>query len=120
MEMVRPMTDELDPDLRRLFAQTAESPADEAFVSTVARKTSRARKLQGVALGSAFGLAVALTAAVLASGAGLVANEAAATALQIAASFSASPVGWVAGLALAFAGSLCLRLLGPLRAGWRD
>ena len=46
------MSNELDPGLKRLFAETAEHPADEAFVSAVTARTSREGRiaLSGVPL----------------------------------------------------------------------
>jgi hypothetical protein len=99
------MTDELDPDLRRLFAATADYPADEAFVCAVAARTAGRRpivlrSLPGVALGIA-----------LAAGLGLAASRA---MPLVAPLFDGSPLGWAVGLALAAAGAVCLRIVGPL------
>jgi hypothetical protein len=101
---VSPMTDEIDPDLRRLFAATADPPADEAFVAAVTARTARLRLLTAVA----WGLGLILLAAALAVSAPVFGRMTAALAL--------SPFGWVAGLALAGSGALCARVL----AAWRS
>ena len=105
------MTDELDPGLRRLFASTAESPADEAFIVGVTAKTSRERRL--LLLGRALAGGLLLAVIVAAAGTGLVAalnqGVGAVTVLVIT-----SPTGWAAGLALALAVVVCVRTLKPL------
>jgi hypothetical protein len=102
------MSDDLDPALRRLFAETAEHPADEAFVAAVAGRTARQgpalRRLAAAALPAA-----ALTAAVVV--AGLVLRQGFAVITPL---LTASPLGMAAGLALAFAGAVCVGLLAPL------
>ncbi len=103
------MSDEIDPGLKRVFAQTAEAPADEAFVAEVASKTSRLRRW--CVIGTALGLI--LVAIAVATGLGL----AAASIGPIAAALSASPFGWIAGLAFVGAGALCVRALAGGRAG---
>ena len=109
------MSDELDPGLKRLFAQTAEHPADEAFVSTVSTRTSRDGRIAliGWRLGAAFIVAVALGG--LAGALGLVLNQ---SASLIAPLVNASPAGCATGLALVLAGVICIRGLAPL-AAWR-
>ncbi len=105
------MNDELDPGLRRLFAETAEHPADEAFVTAVTARTSRERRIMMVVRPLARSLVAAAILAVLATALGL-AFEHGQPALT--AVLGASPIGWVAGLALAFAGAVCVRALSPL------
>ena len=111
------MSDELDPGLRRLFAATADSPADEAFVAEVTVKTARERRLvvlrrtlAGVAALAAF------LAAMAAGGQRALGREAA----EIASLVGASPVGWATGLALVFAGVVCVRALAPLLSRGRS
>ena len=110
------MTDELDPGLRRLFAQTAEAPADEAFVASVTAKTSRERRL--VMLGRTLAWALIVAAILAAATMGLV------TTLnqglgKVAALVTASPTGMAAGLAIALAAFVCVRTLTPLFAARR-
>jgi hypothetical protein len=99
------MNNELDPDLRRLFAATADYPADEAFVAAVSAQTARRRP---IALASLSGPALVIA---LAGGLGLAASQA---LPLIAPLFDGSPVGWIVGLALAGAGAVCFRIFGPL------
>ncbi len=104
------MSDELDPGLKRLFAATAEAPADEAFVQGVAARTARERRLgllPRILIGIAVAVLLALSAAVLAP-------MLETSAGSIAALVSSSPVGWAAGLALALAGAICARALAPV------
>ena len=102
------MNDELDPGLRRLFAETADYPADEAFVAAVAAKTSRPRPLLRALAGA---LAASAVVAALALGVGVAVSR---VSPWIAPLLNGSPYGWAAGLALAAAGVVCLRLLAPL------
>ena len=111
--MVSVMNDELDPGLRRLFAETAESPADEAFVAGVTARTSRERRVMLVLRPLAGGLLLAVILAALATGLGVALNQSRAV---IAPLVSASPAGWAAGLALAFAGAVLVRTLAPVFA----
>jgi len=99
------MNDELDPDLRRLFAATADHPADEAFVAAVAAHTPPRRPILLHALS---GAAVVIA---LSIGLGLAASQVSAL---IGPLMNGSPVGWAAGLALALAGAAGVRVLGPL------
>ena len=105
------MSDELDPGLRRLFAETAEHPADEAFVSAVTNRTSRE------------GLFVLITRRLAPAIVPIVAPVALAATLALVAGLSAglitplvdaSPAGLAAGLGFAIAGVICFRLLSPL------
>jgi anti-sigma factor RsiW len=100
------MTDELDPDLRRLFAATADYPADDAFVAAVAHKTAPRRP--GVL---AHALLTGAIVAALAAGLGLALGQ---VANWIGPLATASPFGYVAGLALVVAGAVCVRVLAPL------
>ena len=104
------MSDELDPGLRRLFASTAESPADEAFVAAVTATTSRERRLRmlgrvlaGFVLGAAILALATSLLPTLNQGVGAV------TALV-----TTSPAGMAAGLAIALAAFVCVRTLAPL------
>jgi hypothetical protein len=99
------MKDELDPDLRRLFAATADYPADEVFVASVAARTAGRRP---IVLRT---LPVAALVIALAAGLGLAAIQ---VMPLIAPLFDGSPIGWAVGLALAAAGAACLRTVGPL------
>ncbi len=110
------MSDELDPGLKRLFAQTAEYPADDAFVSAVTARTARESRIALIARRLAPTLGAAVTLGVLASVLGLVLDQ---SAKVIAPLLTASPVGLAAGLGLAVAGLVCFRLLAPL-ASWRS
>ena len=110
------MTNELDPDLRRLFAQTAEAPADEAFVAGVARRTSRERRILALVRPLAMGLVMAAVLAVLASGLGLLLSQSQGVVTTLV---RASPLGWASGLALALAGAVLVRTLAPLLASVR-
>ena len=105
------MTNELDPGLRRLFAETAEAPADEAFVTAVAARTSRERRLMLVVRPLVGGLVLALVLAAVSTALGLAISQ---SQGMISALVSASPLGWICGLALAFAGVVVVRTLGPL------
>jgi len=105
------MSDELDPGLKRLFAETAGHPADEAFVTVVTARTSRERRLTMLVRPLAGGLVAAAAAAALAMTLGLVLNQGRAV---IGPLVSSSPLGWVAGLALVFAGAVCVRSLAPV------
>ena len=107
------MSDELDPGLRRLFASTAEHPADEAFVAQVSRRASRERRLMVLVRALGGGLLLAVVVAALASGLAVAVNQSRAV---IAPLVSASPMGWIAGLALAFAGAVLVRTLAPVVA----
>ena len=60
------MNDELDPVLRRLFAETAERPADEAFVTAVTARTARARLRPSLGRAAAGALVLAAIVAALA------------------------------------------------------
>ena len=104
------MSDELDPGLRRLFAETADSPADEAFVGAVTARTSRERKL-GLVARTLIGVAAL---ALLALFAAVLAPMLEKSAGSVTALVTASPAGWAAGLALALAGAVCVRTLAPL------
>jgi hypothetical protein len=105
------MNDELDPDLKRLFAETAEHPADEAFVSAVTARTTRIWRPSPAVRPLATGALSAVVLGAAAAGLGLAAQQSAAV---IAPLLTASPVGQAAGLALALAGVVCFRLLAPL------
>lgn len=109
--MVSVMNDELDPCLKRLFAETAEHPADEAFVAMVSRTTSRRRRLMALVRALGGGLLLAVVVAALASGLGVALNQ---SRVMISAVIGPSPIGWVAGLALAFAGAVLVRTLAPV------
>jgi hypothetical protein len=102
------MRDELDPDLRRMFASTAESPADEVFVEAVTARTSRERRISFVAAGLGGAAALGALAAVL----GVALQQ---SARMIAPLVTSPPLGLAAGLGLAVAGLICFRLLSPLR-----
>jgi hypothetical protein len=105
------MSDELDPRLKRLFAETAEHPADEAFVEAVAARTQRERHV-GLAAGRLAAAALpALTLGVVAAALGLAAQQ---SFTVVAPLLTASPTGMAASLALAAAGVVCFRLLAPL------
>lgn len=105
------MNDELDPGLRRLFAETAEYPADESFVVAVSARTSHERRIMMVVRPLVRGLIAAAVLAVLATALGLAVNQG---QIVIAAAVSSSPLGWVAGLALALAGAVCALALAPV------
>jgi hypothetical protein len=105
------MSDELDPGLRRLFAETAESPSDETFVAAVTARTSRERRLMLVARPLAVGLVLALVLGAIGTGLGLAFSQ---SQGAISALLTSSPLGGVAGLALAFAGLVVVRTVGPL------
>jgi hypothetical protein len=110
------MTDEIDPDLKRLFAVTAGQPSDEAFVAAVAERTARLRllTLAGAGLGLIL-FAVLLAAAATRFGAAI--DQAALTFGQLAASLSASPFGWIEALSLVLAAALCWRALVQIARG---
>ncbi|HEY5410888.1 MAG TPA: hypothetical protein VIJ94_09190 [Caulobacteraceae bacterium] len=101
------MSDPFDPDLRRLFAATAEHPADEAFVAAVTVRTSRERWITLIARA----LVGALVLAVAAAAFGVVMAQG---VKVIAPLLNASLAGQATGLVLAIAGLVCLRLLAPL------
>ena len=102
---------ETDPGLRRLFAETAEHPADEAFVVGVTVRTSRERRIMMVVRPLVRGLVAAAVLAILATALGLAFEHGQGV---ITAVVSTSPLGWVAGLALVFAGGVCVRALSPV------
>ncbi|HEX4096034.1 MAG TPA: hypothetical protein VHX64_04855 [Caulobacteraceae bacterium] len=110
------MNDELDPGLKRLFAETAEHPADEAFVSAVTRRTSRERRIIMLLRPLAAGLLAALILGALAMGLAVALNEGRSVVADVAPSW---PIGWTAGLALAFAGAVLVRSLAPVVARMR-
>jgi hypothetical protein len=102
------MNDELDPGLRRLFAATADYPADEAFVAEVTAKTVGLRPTgHGMPAALVRGAVVGVLAAAL----GLALAEAAG---PITSLVTATPFGPVTGLALLAAGFVCVRALAPL------
>ncbi len=101
------MNDELDPVLRRLFAETAERPADEAFVTAVTARTARARLRPSLGRAAAGALVLAAIVAALAVGLGLAAT-------LLTRLLDASLVGQAAALALVLAGAVYARVLGPL------
>jgi anti-sigma-K factor RskA len=101
------MSSELDPDLKRLFAQTAEHPADAAFVSAVTARTSRDGRTALIA----WRLAGAVAAAVALGALGLALEQ---SVQLITPLVSASPAGLAYGLGLAIAGAVCVRLIAPL------
>ena len=105
------MTSELDPGLRRLFAATAESPADEAFVAAVTVRTAREARL--VLMGRVLACALALAALIAATETGIVAalNQGLGA---VAALVVGTPAGWAAGLAIALAAAVCVRTIAPL------
>ena len=110
------MSDEIDPDLKRLFALTAEPPADEAFVAMVAAKTARLRLLAV----AGWSLGLILLAAVLAAGAtwfGVAISQVVAAPGWLSTALAASPFGWVAALALTGAGAVCWRAMAQIAAG---
>jgi hypothetical protein len=109
------MSDELAPGLRRLFAETAEHPADEAFVSAVTARTSQQRLIALIARGMAGPFIFAVVLGAMATALGLVLDL---SAKVITPLVDASPTGLAAGLGLAIAGVVCFRLLAPL-ALWR-
>ena len=111
------MSDELDPGLRRLFAATAEAPADEAFVAAVSARTRRERRLALLGRVLAGALIVALVFAAAAAGLASALNQ---SLGAVASVLSASSVGWAAGLSLALAGVVCVRTLAPLMARIRS
>jgi hypothetical protein len=105
------MSDDLDPGLRRLFAETTEHPADEAFVAAVTERTAREPRI-GLALRRlAAGFLPGLTVAVVAAGLGLALRQGSQVIMPL---MDASPLGTAAGLGLAVAILVCLRLLAPL------
>lgn len=104
------MNDEHDLGLSRLFAETSESPADEAFVAGVSARTSRERRILLVVRPLVVALVGALIIAALATGLGLVVNQ----ARPLIALLASSPQGWVCSLALAFAGIVVVRTLAPV------
>jgi hypothetical protein len=104
------MSDELDPGLRRLFAETSDTPADEAFVQGVTARTSRERKLRWAGRGL-IGVATLALLAVIATALAPMLEKGAGSLTTLV---STSPVGWAVGLALALAGVVCVRTLAPL------
>jgi hypothetical protein len=106
------MNDELDPGLKRLFAETAEHPADVAFVSAVTARVAREPLSPTVRRLAAGGLSAAALG-VVAAGVGLALQQ---SFTVISPLLTASPVGQAAGLAFALAGAVCFRLLAPLAA----
>jgi hypothetical protein len=105
------MSDDLDPGLRRLFAETAEYPADEAFVAAVTQRTANAPRIGPAVRRLAAGSVSALTLGAVAAGLGLALQQGAGVIMPL---LNASPVGMAAGLGLAVAGLVCFRLLAPL------
>ena len=105
------MSDELDPGLRRLFAETAEHPADEAFVAAVTERTAHEPRIGLTVRRLAAGSASALALGAVAAGVGLALQQGSQVIMPL---LSASPVGMAAGLGLAVAGLVCFRLLAPL------
>jgi hypothetical protein len=105
------MSDDLDPGLRRLFAQTAQHPADEAFVAEVSARTARVHRPSPIARQLALRCVTALAFAAAVGGVGLALQQAAAV---IAPLITPSPIGIVTGLALTLGGAICVRLLAPL------
>jgi hypothetical protein len=113
------MSDDLDPGLKRLFALTAEPPADEAFVAAVEARTSRERLVSMALRGLGLTLALALGVAILAIAFRLVAGEGAAALGPLAASLAATGYGSIAALGLVIAAAVCGRALHQVIAGWR-
>jgi hypothetical protein len=109
------MTDELDPGLRRLFAETANTPEDDVFVAAVTSVTARKPRLLA---GGGFGQALrsGAIAAAAAAAFGLVLSQ---VSGPVGALVNASPFGWIAGLALVLAGAAGVRVLAPF-AGQKD
>jgi hypothetical protein len=105
------MSEDLDPQLRRLFAETAEHPADEAFVQSVAARTQRERHLGPAVRRLAAASLPALALGAVAAGLGLAAQQ---SFTVVAPLLTASPTGMAASLALVAAGVVCFRLLAPL------
>jgi len=105
------MSDELDPGLRRLFAETADDPADEAFVAAVTARTATEPRIGLTVRRLTAGSLPALTLGAVAAGLGLALQQG---SRMITPLMSGSPVGMAAGLALAVAGLICFRLLAPL------
>lgn len=105
------MSEDLDPGLRRLFAETAEHPADDAFVSAVTARTAHDPRI-GLTVGRlAAGTLSALALGAVAAGLGLALKQGSQVILPL---LTASPTGMAAGLGLAVAGFVCFRLLAPL------
>jgi len=107
------MSDDLDPRLKSLFAQTAEHPADEAFVAAVSARTWRERPMASPIGDVAVSVLKALALAVAVGGASVAAQQG---SQVIAPLITSSPIGFVTGLALAAAGAICVRALAPLAA----
>jgi hypothetical protein len=105
------MSDELDPGLRRLFAETADNPADEAFVTEVTQRTARELRIGPAVWRLAAGTAPALTLGAVAAGVGLALQQGSRVIMPL---LGASPMGIAAGLGLGVAVLVCFRLLGPL------
>ncbi len=105
------MSDDLDPGLRRLFAETAEHPADEAFVAAVTARTAHAPRIGLAVRRLAAGSLSALALGAVAAGVGLALQQGSQVILPL---LNASPTGVAAGLGLAVAGFVCFRLLAPL------
>lgn len=108
------MSNELDPGLKRLFAETAEHPADEAFVAAVTTRTSREGRIALIAWRLAPAVVIAVGLGALAIALGLALDQ---SARLISSLVSASPAGYANGLGLVVAGFVCFRLLAPL--AWR-
>jgi hypothetical protein len=104
------MSDELDPGLKRLFAETAEAPADEAFVAAVTVRTARVRRPSPVVRQLAAGCVTALALGAAVGGVGLALQQGAQVIMPL---INSSPIGIVTGLSLALAGAICVRLLAP-------
>src|SRR5690348_4995451 len=105
------MSDELDPHLRRLFAETAEHPADETFVEAVAAATARQGRLSPSLRPLAGAARSAATLVAAAAVAGLALQQ---SFPVIAPLLTASPAGVAASLGLVVAGLACLLALAPL------
>jgi hypothetical protein len=105
------MSDELDPGLRRLFAETAEHPADEAFVAAVTARTAREPRVGLAVRRLAAGSLSTLALGAVAAGLGVALQQSSRVILPL---LTASPAGVAAGLGLAVAGLVCFRLLAPL------
>ena len=105
------MSDDLDPGLRRLFAETAEHPADDAFVAAVTARTAHAPRFSLTIGRLATGSLSVLALAAAAAGLGLALQQGAQVILPL---LDGSPAGMAAGLGLVVAGYVCFRVLAPL------